>query len=88
MAALYFGDNGRLTCSALHCAGMTAHFSKMRTDLSGGEMQRLTEQDAQGFKNVTGVDPTCESCGAGMDRTPDANRDYWPEPSDSVWGEH
>ena len=21
-------------------------------------------------------------------RPPNANRDYWPEPSDSVWGEH
>ena len=32
---LYLGDNGRLTCADLHCAGMTAHFSGISEDLSG-----------------------------------------------------
>jgi len=60
---LWLGDNGRCTCADLRCAGSTAHASRMRHDLSGGPMERLTldmvrEAEALGFTF------RCETCGA------------------------
>ncbi len=59
--ALYFGDNGRITCGALRCAGMTPHYSGR--DLSGQKMKRVTERDAAGFRQM-GLTAKCETCGA------------------------
>jgi len=53
--ALYLGDNGRATCGALACAGMTAFYSGR--DLSGQRLARVTAQVAHAF----GL--TCEGCG-------------------------
>ena len=59
--ALYLGDNGRLTCGALRCAGMTAHFSGR--GISGRKVTRFTARDAAEFRAM-GLEPRCESCGA------------------------
>lgn len=61
--ALYLGDNGRMTCGDLKCAGMTAHFSGMTRDLSGQTMQRVTLDDVREF-GLMGIVPVCEGCGA------------------------
>ena len=63
-AVLYMDGNGRLTCSALKCAGMTAHFSGMKRDLNGARIVRLTPKAASEFEAACGVRPSCESCGA------------------------
>jgi hypothetical protein len=61
--ALYVGDNGRLTCADLKCAGMTAFYSKMRHDLNGFKMERVTPEWAHGFEAATnGAWPKCEGC--------------------------
>jgi hypothetical protein len=59
--SLYLGDNGRLTCGRLHCAGMTA-FSTGR-DLSGQKMQLLTPLMAVELKKMSGLPAVCETCG-------------------------
>ena len=61
---LYSDGNGRLTCSALKCAGMTAHFSGMKRDLNGARILRMTQKAARDFKASVGEWPACESCGA------------------------
>ena len=60
---LYIGDNARITCGDLRCAGMTAHFSKMKRDLSGGRMERVTIHYVREFEAM-GITPRCEGCGA------------------------
>lgn len=54
-AKLYLGDNGRVFCGALRCAGASAYFSGR--DLSGQAVQALTPEAvrAHGF--------ACEGCG-------------------------
>jgi hypothetical protein len=47
---LYIGDNGRVFCGRIRCAGATAHFSGC--DLSGQKVDRLPP----------GTDFKCESC--------------------------
>lgn len=59
---LYFGDNGRLFCGELHCAGSSAHFSGYT--ISGQKVVPLTA--AQGlFMKGMGCEPKCEGCGKG-----------------------
>jgi len=41
--ALYLGDNGRVMCSASHCAGVTARLSGR--DLSGARVTPVTRAD-------------------------------------------
>lgn len=60
---LWMGDNGRITCSGLRCAGMTAHYAGMKHDLSGGAMERITLDDIREFSRM-GITPVCEGCGA------------------------
>lgn len=65
---LYMGDNGRLTCKELRCAGMTAHFNGMKTDLSGTPFVKVRPEEIEEFVEACGVEPTCESCGAAQSR--------------------
>jgi len=57
---LYMDGNGRMTCEALACAGMTAHFSGMTRDLNGAPMACVTPDDARDFETATGQWPACE----------------------------
>ena len=52
---LYLGDNGRVLCGALRCAGATAHFSGR--DLSGQRVVPVTATQA------TQHGLQCEGCG-------------------------
>ena len=64
---LYLGDNGRLTCADLRCAGMTAHASGMTRDLSGQSMLRLTPAMVREMMRELaphGLAVACEMCGA------------------------
>jgi hypothetical protein len=58
--ALYFGDNSRITCGELGCAGMSAHFSG-RT-ISGQRVQRVTVADNDYFLRELGCQASCENC--------------------------
>lgn len=58
---LYAGDNGRLFCGALACAGQTAHFTGR--DLSGQRVQAFSARDAADFA-AAGIVAKCEGCGA------------------------
>jgi hypothetical protein len=58
--ALYLGDDGRLFCGALSCAGMTAHFTAR--DLSGQPVELVTAETVAQFASV-GLDTACETCG-------------------------
>jgi len=60
---LWLGDNGRCTCGDLRCAGSTAHASRMRRDLSGGPMERVT-LDVAREAEAHGITLRCEGCGA------------------------
>lgn len=61
---LYSGDNGRIVCGDLRCAGSTAHFSGMKRDLSGQRMRRMTLDDVREW-DTYGLGPMkCERCGA------------------------
>lgn len=62
--ALYVGDNGRITCGALRCAGATAHGSGMRRDLSGQRLVRVDAHYVDAWRRLTGGEPQCEACGA------------------------
>lgn len=66
-AALYEGDNGRITCGALRCAGSSAHFTG-RT-IAGQRVRRLDAAQARAFRAELGVLPRCESCGREFDAT-------------------
>ena len=63
MKTLYYGDNGRITCGDLRCSGMTAFYSKMKRDMSGQKMAKVTPEDVRGFEAV-GLKCKCETCGA------------------------
>jgi len=58
---LWLGDNGRCTCR--ECAGATAQATKMRQDLSGGPMERVT-LDVAREAEALGYPLRCEGCGA------------------------
>ena len=64
--SLYLGDNGRLTCGRLHCAGMTAHSSGH--DLSGQKMLLVTPAMADELQRMIGRPITCEACGQPASR--------------------
>lgn len=64
---LWIGDNGRLTCGALRCAGMTAHASGMKRDLSGQRMRRVRAADVAEFE-AAGFKAKCEGCGAELEQ--------------------
>lgn len=57
---LYLGDNGRLTCGSLRCAGMTAHYD--RRDLSGQRMVCLMPAGLARLRKMIGREPACETC--------------------------
>lgn len=59
---IYLGDNGRVTCLALSCAGATAHFTKR--DLSGQPLSRITATTVRFWVGAVGAEPQCEGCGA------------------------
>lgn len=61
---LYIEANGRITCAELRCAGMTAHFSGMKTDLHGATIDKMTPEWAKAFEDAYGAPPSCESCDA------------------------
>lgn len=62
---LHIGDNGRLFCGKLDCAGMTA--SATGHDLSGQPVHELNAADLDylrgDFKAAGLVGPCCETCG-------------------------
>jgi hypothetical protein len=57
---LYFGDNGRITCGSLRCAGMSAFYSG-RT-ISGQRVKRVTRDDNALFVAEFGEPACCEVC--------------------------
>jgi hypothetical protein len=59
--ALYSGDNGRIFCGALACAGMSAHFSG-RT-ISGHRVEKIGLDDIVVWITEIGRMPECEGCG-------------------------
>lgn len=58
-AVLYLGDNGRVTCGRLACAGSSSWYTGR--DLSGQPLVRL---DAEQWVAQVGSPPQCETCGA------------------------
>lgn len=60
-SALYFGDNGRVFCGKLHCAGMTAHFTGR--DLSGQRVTMARDVDKTEWIATVGSALACETCG-------------------------
>lgn len=60
-ATLYEGDNGRVTCGALRCAGSSAHFTG-RT-IAGQRVRCVSLETAYAFRAELGYSPRCESCG-------------------------
>lgn len=61
----YFGDNGRLFCGRLKCAGASAYFSGR--GISGQPVERVTPADVRHFDSV-GLVAKCESCGREASR--------------------
>lgn len=57
---LYAGFNGRIFCE--DCAGMTARLSKMKRDLHGVKIIKITEEDKREWLNDVGSPMRCESC--------------------------
>ena len=55
------GDNGRVFCGRLHCAGSTAYAPG--TTLAGHPVHRLTVTDAHHWHEELGRWPRCEGCG-------------------------
>ena len=58
---LYLGDNGRVTCGKIHCAGMTAHFTGRA--LSGQAVKLIDAKCAEYFRTEIGEYPRCAGCG-------------------------
>lgn len=58
---LYWGDNGRVTCGALRCAGSTAHATGH--DLSGQRMEKVKQGEVVDWVRALGRPPRCETCG-------------------------
>lgn len=61
VARLYIGDNGRIFCGALRCAGMSAHFTG-RT-IAGQRVRRITDAYARAWPTQELGPVRCESCG-------------------------
>lgn len=66
-ATLYEGDNGRITCGALRCAGSSAHFTG-RT-IAGQRVRCVGVATARAFRAELGGLPRCENCGREFDAT-------------------
>lgn len=64
--SLYVGDNGRITCGRLRCAGATS-FSSGR-DLSGQPLELITPPMAKVIEDLTGRPVSCETCGQTLVR--------------------
>ena len=62
-ARLYIGDNGRIFCGALQCAGMSAHFTG-RT-IAGQRVRPITDAYAVSWPTAELGPVKCESCGRG-----------------------
>lgn len=60
-ATIYIGDNGRLFCGALRCAGSTAYASGH--DLSGQALDTIRHGDVAQWVEIVGKPPACETCG-------------------------
>jgi hypothetical protein len=60
-AALYMGDNGRLFCGAVRCAGASAAFTGRC--LSGQPAHIMTAQDVTHLAEDLGAPVRCEMCG-------------------------
>ena len=58
---LYIGDNGRLFCGALRCAGSSAHFDAR--GLSGFPVVEVTMEDATAFSDAFRRPMACDGCG-------------------------
>lgn len=58
---LYLGDNGRVFCGRLHCAGSSAYATG--TTISGHPVERITVADARAWHRELGSWPRCEGCG-------------------------
>jgi len=58
---IYIGDNGRMFCGRLECAGASAHFTGR--DISGQFVLRLTDADRQELAKYQ-LAAACEVCGA------------------------
>lgn len=58
---LYEGDNGRVTCGALGCAGTSAAYTG-RT-LAGHPVRALGTADVREWVGALGRPPCCEGCG-------------------------
>lgn len=59
-ARLYYGDNGRITCGSLRCAGMSAYSGLA---MSGHRMKAVGAADRQAYAEA-GLTCKCEACGA------------------------
>jgi hypothetical protein len=62
---LYFGDNGRLFCGSLRCAGMTATMTGR--DLSGQKVEPVSPEDVSYFDSMN-LTAKCEGCGREASR--------------------
>jgi len=60
---LYFGDNGRVFCGALRCAGATAFYSGR--DLSGQKALDVCAPRRLAFLGDRAKSLRCEGCGKG-----------------------
>lgn len=62
--ALYIGENGRIHCGKVHCAGLTAHLTGR--NLHGGRALLVSPRVAAQLV-AEGVRPTCGTCGLTLD---------------------
>lgn len=58
---LYYGDNGRVFCGRLHCAGTSAHFT--RYTISGAPVIVVRAAAASTWRREFGEPMRCEGCG-------------------------
>jgi hypothetical protein len=58
---LHLGDNGRVFCGRIHCAGSSAYASGHT--ISGHPVERMTVADARAWRRELGSWPRCEGCG-------------------------
>lgn len=59
-SSLYFGENGRVHCGSLRCAGGSAHFSGRSID--GKKVSKITKVDNRYWLSEFGRPASCESC--------------------------
>ena len=64
-SSLYFGDNGRLFCGKLRCAGMSSFYSGR--DISGQKVVAVRPEDVAEF-DALNLKAACESCGQEASR--------------------